>query len=97
MMVFGTSYMDVGGGERRAFLCVGDSVGLMSLFRFGGLGKLYAGVEEAGSIKLAMDGDALALVYFGGGRGGVDDLTGALKGSRGVTLRGSMVAERMGS
>lgn len=40
VIVFGTSYTDVGGGERRTFLLVGDEGGLMSLLRFGGLGKL---------------------------------------------------------
>ena len=60
---------------------------------------MYVGTKGAGSIKLAMaiDGDAQALEYFCGGRGGVEDLTGAWNGRRGDIVRGSMVAERMGS
>jgi hypothetical protein len=50
------------------------------------------------SIKLAMDGDALALAYRGAdGRGGVPVRIEALCDTGGDRGRGSMVAERMGS
>lgn len=45
-----------------------------------------------------IDGDVLALAYFGGGGlGGVDDLTGAVYWIEGDLGRGSIVAERIGS
>ena len=85
----------LGGGDRRGFLLVGDNGACISLLRLGGFGKLYDGFE--GSIKLAIDGDALALAYFGGAFGGVGDLTGALYELWGDRVRDSIVAERMGS
>lgn len=63
-----------GGGDRRGRLAVGDDGAVRSNGCFGGSGYRLAWGGIGASIKLAMDGDALALVYRGAGcLGGVAD------------------------
>ena len=51
-----------GGGDRRGRLAVGDDGAVMSMACFGGNGYRFAWLGIGASIKLAIDGDARALV-----------------------------------